>query len=395
MQYSVISADNHILEPPNTFIDRVPAKYKDAAPRIVRGKDGGDGWSLDGSIPESTISLPFGLGSINPGMHVRSGPRGLTWDEVVPGNYDGAAHIKDMASDGIDAAVVYPQMVYRAYTGLKDRELGLACLRAFNDWLLDDFCAADPARLIGMCMVPWEHPMDVLTAELERVLKKGARAIFLPYTTEPPMYAPSWDPMWELISGANAVASVHLRFGAKRPPDAPLPDGVKRSWLSTANTVAGYFSAIPPLTELIFTGLFERFPTLKFVHAEVDMGWLPFWAEIMDQVVRQHGYWADWPMRAAPHTYIGKNVFVTGLDDVEGFRLAREGNELIARSAMFSIDYPHEITLFGTTQKVLAELTSGLDPQVKHDILAGTAMKLYNLTDSPRTGESRQAVAVA
>jgi len=74
----------------------------------------------------------------------------------VPGNYDGAAHIKDMASDGIDAAVVYPQMVYRAYTGLKDRELGLACLRAFNDWLLDDFCAADPARLIGMCMVPWE-----------------------------------------------------------------------------------------------------------------------------------------------------------------------------------------------------------------------------------------------
>jgi predicted TIM-barrel fold metal-dependent hydrolase len=396
VQYSVISADNHILEPPNTFIDRVPANYKDAAPRIVRGKDGGDGWSLDGSIPESTISLPFGLGSINPGMHVRSGPRGLTWDEVVPGNYDGAAHIKDMESDGIDAAVVYPQMVYRAYTGLKDRELGLACLRAFNDWLLDDFCSADPSRLIGMCMVPWEHPMDVLTAELERVLKKGARAIFLPYTMDPPMYAPYWDPMWELISGANAVASVHLRFGARRAPEAALPDGVKRSWLSTANTVSGYFSAIPPLTELIFTGLFERFPTLKFVHAEVDMGWLPFWAEIMDQVVRQHGYWADWPMRADPHTYIGKNVFVTGLDDVEGFRLARDGNELIARSAMFSIDYPHEITLFGTTQKVLAELTSGLDPKVKHDILAGTAMKLYNLTDTPSMGEpSRQAIAVA
>ena len=171
---------------------------------------------------------------------------------------------------------------------------------------------------------------------------------------------------------------------------------MKRSWLSTANTVNGYFSAILPLTELIFTGLFERFPTLKFVHAEVDMGWLPFWAEIMDQVVRQHGYWADWPMRADPHTYIGKNVFVTGLDDVEGFRLAREGNELIARSAMFSIDYPHEITLFGTTQKVLTELTSGLDPKVKHDILAGTAMKLYNLTDTPPLGEpSRQAIAVA
>jgi len=147
------------------------------------------------------------------------------------------------------------------------------------------------------------------------------------------------------------------------------------SWL-------GYFSAIQPLTELIYTGLFERFPTLKFVHAEVDMGWVPFWGAIMDQIVRQHSYWVDWPMQSNPSTYIGKNVFVTGLDDVEGFRLAREGNDLVARGAMFSIDYPHEITLFGSTQKVLAELTAGLDPGVKHAILAGTATKLYNLEGS-------------
>jgi predicted TIM-barrel fold metal-dependent hydrolase len=379
MPYSVISADNHILEPPNTFVDRVSAKFRDEAPRIVRGLDGGDGWSLDGSIPKVTTSLPSGLGSINPGARIRVAPRGLTWDEVRPGNYDGAAHLADMRSDGIDAAVVYPQMVYRAYTGLANRDLGLECLQAFNDWLLDDFCSADPNRLIGMCMVPWEHPMDVLTAELERVLKKGAKAIFLPYTMNPAMYAPYWDPMWELISGAGAVASVHLRFGATRPPEAPLPDGIKRGWLSTANTVSGYFCAILPLTELIYTGLFDRFPSLKFVHAEVDMGWVPFWASIMDQVVRQHGYWADWPMQSAPHEYIGRNVFVTGLDDVEGFRLAREGNDLIAKAAMFSIDYPHEITLFGSTRQILADLTQGVDPQVTHDILAGTAMKVYNL----------------
>ena len=123
MRYRVISADNHILEPPNLFLERVPAHYRDQAPRLVRGKDGGDGWSLDGSIPESTIGLPWGLGAVNPGARIRIAPRGLRWEELVPGNYDGAAHIKDMASDGIDAAVVYPQMVYRAYTGLPDRDL--------------------------------------------------------------------------------------------------------------------------------------------------------------------------------------------------------------------------------------------------------------------------------
>src|ERR1700694_1608124 len=159
------------------FVDRVPAKFKDQAPRIVRGKDGGDGWSLDGSIPESTIGLPHGLGSVNPGARIRIAPRALNWDEVRAGNYDGAAHIKDMAADGIDAAVVYPQMVYRAYTGLADRDLGLGGLKAFNDWLLEDFVSADPTRLIGMGMIPWEHTLEVTTAELERVLKKGARAI--------------------------------------------------------------------------------------------------------------------------------------------------------------------------------------------------------------------------
>ena len=61
MEYKVITADNHLIEPPNTFVDRVPAKYKDVAPRLVRGKDGGDGWSLDGSIPETTIGVGRGL----------------------------------------------------------------------------------------------------------------------------------------------------------------------------------------------------------------------------------------------------------------------------------------------------------------------------------------------
>jgi predicted TIM-barrel fold metal-dependent hydrolase len=397
MRYRVISADNHILEPPNLFIERVPARYRDQAPRIVRGKDGGDGWSLDGSVPESTIGLPWGLGAVNPGARIRIAPRGLRWEELVPGNYDGAAHIKNMESDGIDAAVVYPQMVYRAYTGLKDRDLGLECLKAYNDWMLEDFCSVDPRRLIGMSMVPWEHPLDVVMAELERVLQKGARAVFLPYSMapSPPIYAPYWDPMWEVIAGANAVASVHLRFGGTRPPDPPLPDGLKKNWLGSVNIVMGYFSAIQPLTEMIYTGLFDRFPTLKFVHAEVDWGWVPFWTEIMDQVVRQHSYWVDWPMQRKPSEYIGTNVFVTGLDDVEGFRQAAQGNPKIARGAMFSIDYPHEISLFGSTQQVLAELTPGLDEDVKHALLAGNAMRVYNLHDDEPESAPTERAAVA
>ena len=159
MQYRVISADNHILEPPNLFVDRVPARYRDQAPRIVRGKDGGDGWSLDGSIPESTVGLPWGLGAVNPGARIRIAPRGLLWEEVRPGNYDGAAHIKDMAiRRHRRRGRVSADGVSRLYRAARTASSALECLKAFNDWLLDDFCSADPRRLIGMCMIPWEHP---------------------------------------------------------------------------------------------------------------------------------------------------------------------------------------------------------------------------------------------
>jgi predicted TIM-barrel fold metal-dependent hydrolase len=185
--------------------------------------------------------------------------------------------------------------------------------------------------------------------------------------------------MWKLISDASAVGSLHLRFGATGGPAVPLPEGIKPGWVSTARTVNGYFSAIEPLTQLIFTGLFDRFPTLKFLHAEVNMGWVPFWVSMMEQVRAQHGYWAEYANERNVRDFLGTNVFITGLDDKEGFRLAREGDDIIPKMAMFSIDYPHEITLFPNTQKHLKELTVGLKEDVKHNILAGNAARVFNL----------------
>jgi predicted TIM-barrel fold metal-dependent hydrolase len=378
MEYRVISADNHIIEPPGTFVDRVAPKFKDQAPRVVRGKDGGDGWSVDGSVPHTTISGATGLGAVNPGMQIRTLGRGLRWDEVVPGNYDGAAHVAAMHSDGIDASVVYPQVTFRAYIALKNRDLALACVQAFNDWLLDEFQAADSKRLIGLCVMPHLHDMTTICHELERVLNKGARGIFLPYTMDHPHYDPYYDPMWQLLSDAGAPASLHITFGGTRAPEPTPPPGIQSPWLFCSRIVSGYFSGIHPMTELIFTGLFDRFPKLKFIDAEVNMGWLPFWGAMMDQIYEQHGYWSDLPINALPHTYIGRNIFVTAQDDVEGFRQAHH-SDLVARGGMFSIDYPHEVTLFPKTQEYLADLTIGLDANIKHGILAGNAMRVFNL----------------
>ena len=137
MEYKVISTDNHINEPPGTYVDRVPKALKDRAPRILRGEDGGDGWSVDGKPPKNTFGLGV-TGALTKRDYEKYRLRGIRWEEVPPGTWDGQAHIDANAEDGIDAATIYPAAVTHAYE-LPDRELALACVRAYNDWLIDDF----------------------------------------------------------------------------------------------------------------------------------------------------------------------------------------------------------------------------------------------------------------
>src|SRR3990172_4096126 len=169
----VISADCHINEPPNVF-DRGPAPLRDRAPRMLRAPDGGDGWSFDGRPPKRS----FGVEAMA-GRTVGGKVSGLRFDEILPGNYDGAAHARDMLLDGVDVSIVYPAHAIFVYLE-PDRELGLACLRSYNDWLLEEFQSADSARIVGLPLLPVDDGIEVCVAELERVVAKGARAGFIP-----------------------------------------------------------------------------------------------------------------------------------------------------------------------------------------------------------------------
>jgi predicted TIM-barrel fold metal-dependent hydrolase len=369
MDYRVISADNHVIEPPNTFVDRVPNSLKDRAPRVLKGADGGDGWSFDGKPPRSTFSAPEKL---NAG--------GLTWDQVRRGNYDGAAHIKDMQLDGIDAAVIYP-MVTRMTYEFQDRELALACVRAYNDWLIEDFCSVDPQRLIPIAVIPTDDGQPAMCAEAERVVAKGARGFFLPYYPTRPLYDPYYDPLWKFASETGTVASLHHMFGGKRP-SRPTVDGVDARSLQASATVQSYFAAIGPLTDMMFTGVFERFPKLKFMHAEVNMGWAAYWLQQMHLTIERQfmkgGNWYPNLATRTPEDYIGRNVFFTALDDYVGFELTGKDTRL-ADATMYSIDYEHSITLWPNSKDFIAKLTQGLDETTRHKVLAGNAVRIFNL----------------
>jgi len=370
MEYRVISADNHVIEPPGTYVDRVPSLLKERAPRVLPGADGGEGWSFGGKPPRSTFSAPEKLSA-----------GGLMWAEVRPGNYDGAAHVADMALDGIDAAVIYP-MITRFTYEWADRELAIACARAYNDWLIDDFCSADPTRLIPMAVIPTDDGADAMVAEARRVVAKGARGFFLPYYPARPLYDPYYDPLWQIASETGTVASLHHMFGGKRPFRAPV-EGVDAKNLTASATVQSYFAAIGPLTDMMFTGVFQRFPTLKFMHAEVNMGWAEYWMQQMHLTIERQfmkgGNWYPNIPTRTPEEYVGKNVFFTALDDYVGFELAKRDARL-ADATMYSTDYEHSITLWPKSQEFIPKLTHGMDEATKHKLLAGNAVRIFNLT---------------
>jgi predicted TIM-barrel fold metal-dependent hydrolase len=375
MEYRVISTDDHVMDAPDTFQKRLPAKYRDRAPRILRGADGGDGWSWDGKPPKNT----FGLGAVGGRAYKDYKSHGLTLDEILPGNFDGEAHLKDMLADGVDAATIFSGAA--ATLLMDDREFGLACLHVSNDWLLDEFCAVAPDRLLALPSISMEDGEQEMVGEAERMIAKGAHGLYLPYNTSRPYYSTYYDPLWKVLEQTNTAAVIHRNHGG-RMPTAETGAGVVQPdaapGLNVAGIVERFFSGIVPLTRLIYTGLFERFPNLHVVDAEVNCGWVPFWVQMMEQEYERQQHWANLPISQNPVNFVGKNVFVTALDDFVGFEMAKT-DDVLARTVTYSTDYPHSTTLWPHSKEFIAKLTDGMDAERKHAVLAGNAVRAFSL----------------
>jgi predicted TIM-barrel fold metal-dependent hydrolase len=375
----VISADNHLIDPKDLYVERLPRGLRDRAPRVLRGADGGDGWSWDGRPPSRTFGLEAVAGQADREGQFR--PSGMTWDEILPGNYDGTAHLADMDRDGIDAVVVYPSVAMNAYS-VPDAPLRTAVMRTYSDWLLDDFESADRRRLVGLCPLPVDEDVELSVAEVYRCVAKGARGFFVPGSPARPYWDAVYDPLWRALSETGTPMSFHRNHGGR--PRADETPQLDVPGINVGGIVVRFFSAVTPLTYMIFTGVFERFPELKVVVGEVNCGWMPFWLENMDQNFTQQGHWSDLPFDRLPSTYAGTNVFVTTLDDHVGFAAMRQDPKLAA-AVMFSIDYPHSVTLWPDSRRHVAELTTGLAVDAKASVLAGNADRLYRFTASSST----------
>jgi predicted TIM-barrel fold metal-dependent hydrolase len=362
--YQLVSGDSHIVEPPNLYLDRVPAKYRDRAPHQERLPKG-DGWVMEGAIEP----FSFGLNSAAGVPYEQISPWGQ-WDEVRKGGYDPAERIKDQEKDGVDAEVLYPtpRISSGVLVNRSDPEYQLALVRAYNDWL-SEFCSHAPDRLIGMVMIP--------TVGIEPAMAELARASDLPgmkgallrtFPNGSLDIGPEDDRFWQACQELGWTVNIHVGMGADAPKDfrrgPTLPGDVR------------FYDAPKRIMQFIFTDVFERFPKLAIVFAEVDCGWVPYFKEQLDDRYKRIHHWADIHLKRPPSAYCDSNIYYTYITD----SYAVDNRHRVGIDNMlWSSDYPHIGTDWPNSWQTIERDFAGVPIAERHQILAGNASRLYQL----------------
>jgi predicted TIM-barrel fold metal-dependent hydrolase len=329
IDYPIIDADAHVYEPPDVWQDRVPARLRERAPKVTRTEEG-DVWSFDGGERLRAVGLMAAAGA----SWLDFRPSGLTYDGMRRGFFEPAARLADMDADGIGAQILYPSVCEEGARMFGDeRGLQLACVRAYNEWLLE-FCAAGDGRLFGHAVMPATGVADSV-AELEWALERGYRGVLI-----------------------STFAS-----GAVEPSAATSKSG--------ANTV-------PLVARMIFSGLLERFPRLKVVLVEANIGWIPAMLEQTDDMFLRYRWFTDTTatLPTMPSRVFHRNLWATFMIDTVGMELRHRLN---VDHLLWSTDYPHTGTDWPNSRLTIERVFRGVPCGEVKKMLLDNCKALYGL----------------
>lgn len=385
-QHSIVSADAHILEPPDIWKNWLADAYQDKAPKLVKDADGGDAWLFAGA----TTPDPIGL-TATPGMPLDQFRwTGVTYDEARLGCYDGAARLEDMTRDGVDVEILFPpQRTIGHFLGDEDDAFVLAGVDAYNNFLFDEFCAPDPARLVGAYQIP-SLGIDTAVEYLHKAKARGAKTVVIScWPAGGESISEADDRFWAAAVEAEMPVCIHIlmisraarlraRQAVARAGGRQLyGEGTGRAGAKAAASLSGVFSSVPStIGQLIFTGVFERFPGLHVSMIEIGVGWLPHFLEAMDDKYWRNRSWADLPISRPPSSYWFENMSATFVRDDYGIR---NRHEVGVANMMWSTDYPHHGNDWPYSRKVINETMAGVPPEEKHQIICGNAVRIFGL----------------
>jgi predicted TIM-barrel fold metal-dependent hydrolase len=360
--YSLISADSHVTEPEDLWTSRVEAKYRDRVPHVAWLPQGA-AWVIEG-CPEP---IAFGF-TQSAGRAPEDLRDWLTREELRPELWgDPYERLRILDADGVDAEVLFPNRPFQGVVGNTDAELHNVMVRAYNDFL-SDFCSHAPERLGGMAAIP-NRGVEAAVAEVERMAQKPGIVGFLltAYPHGSTKISDEDDPVWAAIQATGKPLAIHIML------DDQLP------YQLAANTLPGtghFYDCPNRMLELIFSGIFERFPELEVVFHEVDCGWIPYFADMADDNYMRHVYASlrDEKLAHMPSDYVRNRISFSFIHDTYGIE---NRHRIGVDRLLWSNDYPHIATDWPFSWKTINAQFASVPGDERHQILAGNALRLY------------------
>jgi len=367
---TVVDADGHVLEPTSAWSRFLRPHERDYTPRIVRND-----WGLDTVYvgAQEIVTAPLGLlGTPGSRMDETDPAKKIPWEQAQPGGFDPVTRLRDMDLEGIDVAVLYPSLGLN-FWAIEDPAAAVALARAYNDWLAE-YCSADPQRLYGAAMLPFQDP-QAAAAELRRAARE--LRVHAAFVRPNPCCGrhigdAAFAPVWAAAEEEGVAIGVHE--GSSNTIRTLGADRYFNPLLLHAMSHA--FEQMLACATLIVTGVMERHPDLHFAFLEAGGGWAPYWMWRLDEQVKGFGRYAG-EMKRMPGEYFQRQCWVAfeGDEDTLPALLPHVGGARI----VWGSDYPHHDATFPGAVQKLRVLIEPLPANARRGILGANACALYRL----------------
>lgn len=371
-QVKLFSADDHIVEPAHVWTSRVPARHRDAAPHVVTEGDR-EFWAY-----EDKRATTMGLNAVAGKDHREISPDPVRFADMMPGAYDPVERARDMLADGIVGSVLFPTLPRFAGTlflTFKDRELALHCVRAYNDYVIDEWCPAGPPGLFVPTVIAPLWDPQLAADEIHRCADKGARALSFPENSVPlglPSYWDAhWDPVWRACEERQVVLCLHIGTSGQIPD--PSPDAPRVLSFSLLQ-VGSIMSAV----NLMMSPVCRRFPGLAFVFSEGGIGWAPNALERADRMWLRHKYYLGLD-DVLPSEIFRRNMYLCMIEEPICLKYR---HDIGVDRIMWECDYPHTDSTWPRSVETVNEIldAASVPDDEAQAITYGNAERVFRWT---------------
>ena len=376
VRYTLISVDDHLMEPKHTFEGRMPRKFETRAPRVEETEEGYEVWVID-DTPYFQVGFMCVAG--RPKEDHRVEP--ARFDELRPGCFDIHHRIKDMDINGVWGSVNFPSGVTgfggTLFSEFKDTEFGLACVRAWNDWLFEEWHGSYPERIVPLGITYLADP-EKGAEEIRRNAKRGFTAVTMPEQPHrqglPSVFMPYWDPIIRACADTDTVMNLHVGSSGF----AQIPEGAPMMELGA--TQFGPM-ALGSCTEWLWSGWPAKYPELKIAMSEGGIGWVATLIDRLDNIMKRSGYGQGWPdPKISPSDALRRNFWFCMIDDPSTIVTL---DTIGVENVLCESDYPHGDGTWPDTQAVMHRLLDDLPDDVIRKVSHENAAKLYRLPLPP------------